>query len=165
MAGNLVLLWNFLQMVHGVISTLKGFNETEVRFKLATVQRIWQRFMYQDSILLEAERQKIAGHVEDWATAISELSEDDVFATFVQVTSSCSDHHYCLSICQSNVSLSSFWPSDHFFMSSFFHTYFVEKIKMSIHVNNRWEELKKCPNITKQKILFLIDGLEDMTDI
>lgn len=42
--------------------------------------------MYRDSILLEAERQKTAfGRVEDWAAKLLELSEDDVFATFIQV--------------------------------------------------------------------------------
>lgn len=42
--------------------------------------------MYRDSVLLEAERQKNAlGLVEDWAREFSQLLEDDVFATFVQV--------------------------------------------------------------------------------
>ena len=37
-------------------------------------------------MLLEAERQKTAfGYVEDWAVEFLRLSEDDVFATFVQV--------------------------------------------------------------------------------
>lgn len=36
--------------------------------------------------MLEAERQKSAfGHLEDWAIEFSQLVEDDVFATFVQV--------------------------------------------------------------------------------
>lgn len=65
---------------------MKGFNETEVRFKLASVQKIWQRFLYRDSVLLEAERQKTAkGFVADWAVALLQLGEDDVFATFLQV--------------------------------------------------------------------------------
>lgn len=36
--------------------------------------------------MLEAERQKSAfGRLEDWAFEFSQLVEDDVFATFVQV--------------------------------------------------------------------------------
>ena len=67
---------------------LQGINETEIEFKLENVQKIWQRFLYRDSILLEAERQKTAfGRVEDWAVQLLQLSEDDVFATFIQVTS------------------------------------------------------------------------------
>lgn len=64
---------------------LRGFNNTEIEFKLANVQRIWQRFLYRDSMLLEAERQKsVFGHMEDWAVQLSLLSEDDVFATLIQ---------------------------------------------------------------------------------
>ncbi|KAL5708110.1 adenylosuccinate synthase [Ranunculus cassubicifolius] len=68
-----------------LIKTLRGFNETEIDFMLANVQKIWQRFLYRDSILLEAERQKTAGHVDDWATEFIRLTEDDVFSTFIQV--------------------------------------------------------------------------------
>lgn len=65
---------------------MQGFNETEIEFRLTTLQKIWQRFVYRDSILLEAERQKVAfGHVEDWAVELSQLFEDDVLATFIQV--------------------------------------------------------------------------------
>lgn len=61
-------------------------NETEIDFKLDNLQKIWQRFFYRNSILLEAERQKTAfGRVEDWAVQLLQLSEDDVFATFIQV--------------------------------------------------------------------------------
>lgn len=61
-------------------------NDTEVEFKLANVKKIWQRFLYRDSILLEAERQKAAlGYVDDWAVNFLQLNEDDVFATFIQV--------------------------------------------------------------------------------
>lgn len=61
-------------------------NETEIEFKLENVRKIWQRFLYRDSILLEAERQKTAfGNVEDWAVQLLQLSEDDVFATLIQV--------------------------------------------------------------------------------
>ena len=65
---------------------LQGINETEVEFKLNNVQKIWQRFLYRDSILLEAERQKTAfGRVEDWAVQFLQQTEDDVFTTFLQV--------------------------------------------------------------------------------
>ncbi|KAJ8437538.1 hypothetical protein Cgig2_027613 [Carnegiea gigantea] len=63
---------------------LKGFNDTEIESKLANVQRIWQRFLHRDSMLLEAERQEfVFGHMEDWAVQLSQLSEDDVFATLI----------------------------------------------------------------------------------
>ena len=53
---------------------------------MANVRKIWQRFLYRDSVLLEAERQKnILGLVEDWAIEFSKLLEDDVFATLIQV--------------------------------------------------------------------------------
>lgn len=65
---------------------LQGFNDTEIEFKLANVQKIWQRFLYRDSVLLEAERQKTAiGHVDDWAVEFLKLTEDDAFATLIQV--------------------------------------------------------------------------------
>lgn len=36
--------------------------------------------------MLEAERQKaLRGSVEDWGLKFSQLEEDDVFATFIQV--------------------------------------------------------------------------------
>lgn len=72
--------------IPNLINILRGINETETEFKLANVKKIWQRFLYRDSILLEAERQKSAfGHVEDWAVKLLQLSEDDVFSTFIQV--------------------------------------------------------------------------------
>ncbi|KAK4798590.1 hypothetical protein SAY86_030916 [Trapa natans] len=72
--------------IPNLVKILRSFNEMEVRFKLANVQKIWQRFLYRDSVLLEAERQKIAhGSTADWAGALSQLSEDDVFATFLEV--------------------------------------------------------------------------------
>lgn len=50
------------------------------------MRKIWQRFLYRDSIMLEAERQKTAfGREGDWAIEFLQLVEDDVFATFVQV--------------------------------------------------------------------------------
>ena len=65
---------------------LQGFNDTKIEFKLANVQKIWQRFLYRDSVLLEAERQKtIIGHVDDWAVEFLKLTEDDAFATLIQV--------------------------------------------------------------------------------
>ena len=69
-----------------VVSILQAFNQTEVEFKLANVQKIWQRFLYRDSMMLEAERQKNAhSHMDDWAVQFSQMVEDDVFATFLQV--------------------------------------------------------------------------------
>lgn len=65
---------------------MKGFNETEIKFRLANVQKIWQRFLYRDSFLLEAERQKATfGRVDDWAVKFLELGDDDVIATVIQV--------------------------------------------------------------------------------
>ncbi|CAH9062866.1 unnamed protein product [Cuscuta europaea] len=72
--------------IPSMINILRSINETEIEFKLANVKRIWQRFVYRDSVLLEAERQKaLCGKVEDWADQFSQLNEDDVFATFIQV--------------------------------------------------------------------------------
>uniref|UniRef100_A0A1J3DH65 Putative glucuronoxylan glucuronosyltransferase F8H n=1 Tax=Noccaea caerulescens TaxID=107243 RepID=A0A1J3DH65_NOCCA len=71
--------------IPNLINTLRGFNETEIQFRLANVKKIWQRFLFRDSILLEAERQKASyGHEEDWAVQFSRLKHDDVFATFIQ---------------------------------------------------------------------------------
>ncbi|KAJ7976815.1 exostosin family protein [Quillaja saponaria] len=65
---------------------LRGFNKTEIEFKLANIKKIWQRFVYRDSIMLEAERQRVAyGHIDDWAAEFLKLIEDDVFTTLVQV--------------------------------------------------------------------------------
>lgn len=53
---------------------------------LGNVQKLWQRFLYRDSILLEAERQKkLSGQMPDWGMEFLKMGEDDVFATFVQV--------------------------------------------------------------------------------
>ncbi|TXG70461.1 hypothetical protein EZV62_005396 [Acer yangbiense] len=72
--------------IPNLINILLEFNETEIQFRLANVQKIWQRFLYRDSILLEAERQKAAfGRMDDWAEQFLQLSEDDVFSTVVQV--------------------------------------------------------------------------------
>ncbi|KAL5569670.1 hypothetical protein UlMin_026245 [Ulmus minor] len=72
--------------IPNLINILRKFNETEIEFMLANVKKIWQRFLYRDSFMLEAKRQKAAyGRMEDWAVQFSELFEDDVFATFVQI--------------------------------------------------------------------------------
>lgn len=72
--------------IPNMINILRGFNETEIEFMLENVKKIWQRFIYRDSILLEAVRQKTAfGYMEDWAEKLSQLKEDDVFATLIQV--------------------------------------------------------------------------------
>ena len=69
-----------------ILFFFQGFNDTEIEFKLENVQKIWQRFLYRDSVLLEAERQKTAiGHVDDWAVEFLKLTEDDAFATLIQV--------------------------------------------------------------------------------
>jgi putative beta-1,4-xylosyltransferase IRX10 len=53
---------------------------------LKNVRSIWQRFVYRDSILLEAARQReLFSKDEAWAVEFSKLGEDDVFATFIQV--------------------------------------------------------------------------------
>ncbi|OVA03144.1 Epidermal growth factor-like domain [Macleaya cordata] len=71
--------------IPNLIQILLGFNETELEFMLENVKMIWQRFLYRDSIVLEAERQRSTfGYVEDWAVEFLRLSEDDVFTTFIQ---------------------------------------------------------------------------------
>lgn len=68
------------------LQSFQAFNKTEIEFKLGNVQKIWQRFLYRDSIMLEAERQNATyGRKESWADEFSQLVEDDVFATVVQV--------------------------------------------------------------------------------
>lgn len=72
--------------IPNLIKILQGINESEIEFKLANVQKIWQRFLYRNSILLEAERQKtLFGRLEDWAVQFLQQTEDDVFTTFLQV--------------------------------------------------------------------------------
>ncbi|KAI3471660.1 hypothetical protein Pfo_028310 [Paulownia fortunei] len=44
--------------IPNLIHILRNINETEVELKLANVKKIWQRFLYRDSILLEAEEAK-----------------------------------------------------------------------------------------------------------
>jgi len=79
----------------GIHVFLQGFNETEIKFKLANVQKIWQRFLYRDAVLLEAERQKTSiGHVDDWAIEFLKLTEDDVTATLIQVLFFICQNHF-----------------------------------------------------------------------
>nr|ACN39924.1 unknown [Picea sitchensis] len=69
-----------------LVQILRGINETELEFKLANVQKLRQRFIYRDSVMLEARRQnKSHGHVDDWALQYSLLTGDDVLSTFIQV--------------------------------------------------------------------------------
>ncbi|KAJ0982339.1 hypothetical protein J5N97_010594 [Dioscorea zingiberensis] len=73
--------------IPNLIQILQRINETEVDFMLANVQKIWQRFLYRDSILLEAQRQKkIFVKEEDWAIDYSKLEQDDALSTFIQIT-------------------------------------------------------------------------------
>lgn len=77
-----------------MIGDMQGFNDTEIKLKLANVQKIWQRFLYRDSVLLEAERQKASlGRVDDWAVEFLKLAEDDVSTTLMQVYLSCFVKH------------------------------------------------------------------------
>ncbi|XP_048225885.1 uncharacterized protein LOC8278954 isoform X2 [Ricinus communis] len=72
--------------ISNLLKILRGFNETEKEFKLANVRKIWQRFLYRDTVLLEAKRQKTAfGHEEDWEVEFLQLVNDDVFTTFIQI--------------------------------------------------------------------------------
>ncbi|KAL5981976.1 hypothetical protein ACLOJK_016043 [Asimina triloba] len=71
--------------IPNLLQILQQFNETEVEFMLENVRKIWQRFLYRDSVLLEADRQKSSsGQVYDWGIEFSKLGEDDVFSTFIQ---------------------------------------------------------------------------------
>ncbi|XP_020104566.1 uncharacterized protein LOC109721384 isoform X2 [Ananas comosus] len=73
--------------IPNLVKILRAINETEIEFMLANVRGIWQRFLYRDSILLEAERQKkVFSKEDDWSVELSKLGkEDDVFSTFIQV--------------------------------------------------------------------------------
>ncbi|CAI9787556.1 unnamed protein product [Fraxinus pennsylvanica] len=67
----------------GVDEWKMRINEAEIEFKLANA-KIWQRFLYRDSVLLEAKRQNATlGLVEDLVVKFSQLSEDNVFATLI----------------------------------------------------------------------------------
>ncbi|XP_074575072.1 uncharacterized protein LOC141831581 isoform X2 [Curcuma longa] len=72
--------------ITNLLQILQRFNETEIDLMLANLHQIWQRFLYRDSVLLEAQRQKkIFPEEEGWAVEFSKLVEDDVFATFIQI--------------------------------------------------------------------------------
>ncbi|EPS72577.1 hypothetical protein M569_02178, partial [Genlisea aurea] len=72
--------------IANLTSILRHINETEVEVKLSNVRKIWPRFLYRDSILLEAERQNNTIRlVEKWAKEFLELQGDDVFATLMQI--------------------------------------------------------------------------------
>ncbi|KAK6124647.1 hypothetical protein DH2020_041611 [Rehmannia glutinosa] len=72
--------------IPNLMHLLRSINETEVESKLAYVKKIWQRFLYRDSVLLEAERQNVTiGLFENWAAKFSEIVGDDAFTTLVQV--------------------------------------------------------------------------------
>ncbi|KAL9252050.1 putative glucuronoxylan glucuronosyltransferase F8H [Drosera capensis] len=64
-----------------------NYNSFAVRIReeeIPNMIKILRRFFYRGSMLLEAERQRLAfGRVEDWATELSQLHEDDVFASFI----------------------------------------------------------------------------------
>ncbi|EPS66708.1 adenylosuccinate synthetase, partial [Genlisea aurea] len=72
--------------IPNMIRILRNISETEIERKQMNLMGIFQRFLYRDPIVLEAERQKHDfGLVEDWAVQFSQLKEDDVFATLVQI--------------------------------------------------------------------------------
>ncbi|XP_020580195.1 uncharacterized protein LOC110024520 [Phalaenopsis equestris] len=72
--------------IPNLVKILRGINETEVEFMLANIRHIWQRFLYLDTLLLEAKRQSsLFSAEEDWAVEFSKLGDDDVFATFIQI--------------------------------------------------------------------------------
>ncbi|XP_065011559.1 uncharacterized protein LOC135585634 isoform X2 [Musa acuminata AAA Group] len=72
--------------IPNLIKILWRFNETEIDYMLANIRQTWQRFLYRDSVLLEAQRQKkLFSAEDDWAVEFSKLEEDDVFSTFIQV--------------------------------------------------------------------------------
>ncbi|KAL4198314.1 hypothetical protein AMTRI_Chr03g45290 [Amborella trichopoda] len=55
--------------ISNIVNILRQINEREREFKLANVQKIWIRFLYCESVMLEE---------------YSKLVEDDVFSTFIQ---------------------------------------------------------------------------------
>ncbi|KAL6506040.1 hypothetical protein OROHE_022759 [Orobanche hederae] len=72
--------------IPNLMNILRRINETEVDFKLANVKKIWPRFLYRDSVMLEAERQNATvGLFGSWAVKFLEIKGDDAFATLVQV--------------------------------------------------------------------------------
>ncbi|XP_078442215.1 uncharacterized protein LOC144711931 isoform X2 [Wolffia australiana] len=72
--------------IPNLISILRGFNESTIETMMTNVRAVWGRFFHRDSMMLEAERQKMLfGNVEDWGAEVSELRGDDVLATLFQV--------------------------------------------------------------------------------
>ncbi|GFP89678.1 probable glucuronosyltransferase gut1 [Phtheirospermum japonicum] len=70
--------------IPNLIKILRSINETEVEFKLANVKKVWHRFLYRDSVLLEADRQNATVGVGVWAVKFAEIDGDDVFNTLMQ---------------------------------------------------------------------------------
>lgn len=69
-----------------LVKILRAVNETEIDAKLNAIQKLWQRFIYRDSVLLEAQRQKKEfNKTSEWATSFVTLVEDDAVSTFLQV--------------------------------------------------------------------------------
>lgn len=69
-----------------LVNILRAVNETEIDSKLDAVQKLWPRFIYRDSILLEAERQqKEFNKTSEWGRAFSTIVDDDAVSTFLQV--------------------------------------------------------------------------------
>ena len=85
------LLFSFVQTcaMYLQFSSHQGMNETQIDFMLGNVRQTWQRFFYRDTMLLEAQRQKrLFAEEAPWSVEVSKLEDnDDVFATFIQVTS------------------------------------------------------------------------------
>ncbi|XP_012567804.1 uncharacterized protein [Cicer arietinum] len=69
-----------------MINILRGINNTKIDLMQANVQKIRQRFLYRDCVILEAERQKAAfGYLDDWKVEFLKLMENDVTTTLIQV--------------------------------------------------------------------------------
>ncbi|KAI5056841.1 hypothetical protein GOP47_0028659 [Adiantum capillus-veneris] len=69
-----------------LVKILRAINETELDMKLNAIQGLWQRFLYRDAILLEAQRQEEEfGKTSVWGKAFSTLQDDDVLSTVLQV--------------------------------------------------------------------------------
>mgnify|MGYP000111309734 CR=1 FL=1 len=75
-------------------------SETEVDSKLSVIQKMWQRFLYRDAILLEAQRQKEQfNKTSEWANAFATLiDDDDAFSTLIEVSSATFAVSYILSV-------------------------------------------------------------------
>ncbi|MCO5614912.1 hypothetical protein L7F22_069197 [Adiantum nelumboides] len=69
-----------------LVNILRAINETQLDLKFKAIQQLWQRFLYRDSILLEAQRQKEDfNKTSNWGRAFSTLQDDDALSTFLQV--------------------------------------------------------------------------------